>query len=81
MYLHKKFDIILLDPPFVTDFGVKAILKIDELKILEKDGVLIFEHSSEQKIDDLIDLVSLKHLKMVDTKKYGYISVDYFVGV
>ena len=77
----QKFDIIFLDPPFVSDFGAKAILKIDELKILEKDGVLIFEHSSEQKIDDLIDLVSLKHLKMVDTKKYGYISVDYFVGV
>lgn len=72
----KHFDIIFLDPPFACDYGINAINKICELDLLDNDGILIFEHSSERKFDK--DYENLKNnLELVDSKKYGYISVDY----
>ncbi len=38
-----KYDIILLDPPYATDFGIKALKCILDGNILQDDGVVIFE--------------------------------------
>ena len=70
--LHKEsFDIVFLDPPFKTDYGIKAILQILKNKQLKEDGIIIFEHSCEEFFEYPEDLV------LVDSKKYGYIVVDY----
>lgn len=72
----EKFDIIFLDPPFATDFGELAIKKIAENSMLSDDGILIFEHSSEKILPQ--NFCDNLPFKVVDSKKYGYISVDYF---
>ena len=72
----KTFDIIFLDPPFATDYGMQAIKKIVENSLLADSGLIIFEHSTERKyIDD--GILSGLQLQLVDSKKYGAITVDY----
>lgn len=74
------FDIIFLDPPFATDFGVLAIEKIVECNLLSENGIIVFEHSSEKKYFENEFLINL-NLECIDTKKYGYIAVDYIKKV
>lgn len=74
------FDIIFLDPPFATNLGVQAIEKIVDCNLLMDDGIIVFEHSSEKKYIPADFLESL-NLKIIDSKKYGYISVDYIKKV
>lgn len=77
---NQKFDIIFLDPPFSSDYGIKAILKIINLELLEKNGIIVFEHSSTMNFEKEIDKISNKIL-ILDTKKYGSITVEYIKGV
>ena len=39
----KKYDIVLLDPPFDTDYGIKAIKFIVDNDMLSEDGIIIYE--------------------------------------
>ena len=66
-----KFDLIFLDPPFATDYGMKAVENIIENNLLNEDGLIIFEHSSTNTFD------YPTNLSVYDSKKYGYITVDY----
>ena len=68
---NEKFDIIFLDPPFVTDFGEKAIDIIINNNNLNRDGIIIFEHSSEKVVK------YPENIDVIDGKKYGYIMVDF----
>lgn len=78
-FKNDKFDIIFLDPPFASDFGLNSIKFIDDNEMLKKEGVVIFEHSSDLNLISTTDIQELKNLKIIDTKKYGYITVDYLV--
>lgn len=44
----KKYDIILLDPPYATSYGELAIETIISLNLLEDDGIIVFEHGSDK---------------------------------
>lgn len=66
-----KFDIIFLDPPFDSDFGINAIKFINDNRMLKEDGIIIFEHSSN------VSFEYPQNLSVFDSKKYGYIAVDY----
>ncbi len=39
----QKFDVILLDPPYITDLGVQAIEVITKNNLLNSNGIIIFE--------------------------------------
>ena len=67
----QKFDMIFLDPPFETDLGINSINKILENNLLKEDGLIIFEHSSNKQFE------YSEKLDLFDSKKYGYITVDY----
>lgn len=62
---NKKFDLVFLDPPYKSDFGVKAIQKLK----LNKGAVIVFEHSSEAQNE--YNGFSVK------TKKYGNKQIDF----
>lgn len=64
-----KFDIILLDPPYKTDFGVKAIELILKNDLLNESGVILFETSSELNFE-----LNFNGLN-VSKKKYGSVTV------
>ena len=44
----KKFDMIFVDPPYASGLGELALGMIFDLDLLDKDGVIVFEHGSEK---------------------------------
>ena len=50
----EAFDIIFLDPPYKENISTKTIEKISEENLLEKDGIIISEHSTYEKMADNI---------------------------
>lgn len=57
-----KFDIIFLDPPYETDLGEKAIEEISRKKILDENGIIVFETSKSFDFSKNFE---------VDERKYG----------
>ena len=51
---NEKFDIIFLDPPYKENISTKTIEKISEENLLERDGIIISEHSTYEKMADKI---------------------------
>lgn len=67
-----KFDIIFLDPPFDSALGERAIELIFEKGLLEKGGIIAFEHptASALKMPQVCDII-------VKTKQMGSVSFDF----
>lgn len=63
--INKKMDIIFLDPPYDTDYIEKSIELIDKLDILNKDGIIVCESNSLDKIIYPDNYIEVKN------KKYG----------
>lgn len=63
------FDIILLDPPYATDYGVDALNLLLENNLLNKNAIIIFETAYGKEIklnEEFFD---------IDIKKYGTVAV------
>ena len=66
---HETFDIVLLDPPFASDLGVRAIDYLIENERLSDNGIIIFETSMDKEFDFAYPGYSLVK------KKYGTVAV------
>ena len=64
-----KFDLVLLDPPYATNYGEQAIKKLIENDLILENGIIIFETSNEH--DFNLNLPSYK----IDKRKYGTVAV------
>ena len=64
-----KWDIVLLDPPYATDYGIKAIECLIKNDLLKDEAIIIFETSAENKFNLQYDGFKIK------SKKYGGIVV------
>ncbi|MFQ6724176.1 MAG: 16S rRNA (guanine(966)-N(2))-methyltransferase RsmD [Clostridia bacterium] len=65
----KQFDIILLDPPFNTDYGIKAINYIIDNDILADEGVIMYEKAYQTPFQLNIEGYN------VISKKYGTVAI------
>lgn len=65
----RKFDIVLLDPPFSTDLGLRAIDYLIKNEILNDKGIIIFETSM-----DKVFSFNYENYEIVK-KKYGSVAV------
>lgn len=63
-----KFDIVFLDPPYLTDYGEVAAKIIIENDLLNEDGLIVLETDNEKKVIDNLDT---NILEIKDIKKYG----------
>lgn len=66
----QKFDAIFIDPPYATDYAVKAINYIDKNNMLNDNGVIVWEKAYTAHIE-----LDLKHLGILKIKKYGTVQV------
>lgn len=65
----KKFDIIFLDPPYDTNLAEIALQKIFKFDLLNKDGIVVWEHPTEYE--------NLKFKsKIKDSRTYGKVQID-----
>ena len=65
----KKYDIVLLDPPFNTDFGIKAINFIISNDMLSDNGIIMYEKLYEPNFDIGFEGYNIRQ------KKYGTVGV------
>lgn len=66
---NKTYDIVLLDPPFATDYGEKAIKYIIENNLLTNKGIIIYEKLNNTSFDLVFEGYSISQ------KKYGTVGV------
>ena len=71
--LNKKFDIIFLDPPYKDKNYNKILSKINELKILNRNGIIILHRHKKEK--DTFPF----NFKIIEEKQYG-ISKIFFIS-
>ena len=64
-----KWDIVLLDPPYATDYGIKAIDFLINNDLLNEASIIIFETSEMNNFDLKYEGFNIKK------KKYGNITV------
>lgn len=67
----KQFDIIFIDPPYDTEFGVQAIELIYEDNLLAHDGIICLEHHKDK------ELVLPSFCEIYKQKKYGIKMLTY----
>lgn len=65
---NQQFDIIYLDPPYVTDYISRAIRKILENGIINAESIIIVETDDERRILKEIESIEVQ---VVDKRKYG----------
>lgn len=66
-----KFDLIFLDPPYAMDAGEKALKKIAQKGLLEKDGVVVYERDRPFQGE-------IEGLEPFDERKYGKTYLTFF---
>lgn len=68
----KQFDIIFLDPPYRTNFGLDAVKYITDNNIITNEGTIIFEtdKKEEEYLSELEKYASIKGLR-----KYGRVTL------
>lgn len=69
--VNKKFDYIFIDPPYKENFGEESLQLISNYKILDSDGLIIYEHL----VDKEFNIPNT--MEIVDYKKYGTVAITY----
>ena len=64
----KKTNLIFLDPPYKTDFAVKAIDIVIKYDLLTKDGIIVLETNDINKKNDIL---LIDGIEIYDERKYG----------
>lgn len=65
-----KFDLIILDPPYNSDFYLPSLQIIKERNLLNENGVIVCERLKTKKIEQ-------NYFALSATKTYGTIALDY----
>lgn len=68
-----KLDYVFLDPPYKSDFGEKVLAFLESHDMLEKGGVIIYEHSNDKKLLPKL----LKRYIIEKSRTYASIVVDF----
>ncbi len=68
-----KPDIIFLDPPHYSSFGEESIKLINELELLNKNGIIVVEHNTKEEYSDVYGLY-----KRYKKKKYGNTTISLY---
>jgi 16S rRNA (guanine(966)-N(2))-methyltransferase RsmD len=65
----EKFDVVYMDPPYKSNFGIKALSEVKN--VLSDDGIVVFE--DEKPFESQVD-----GLTVYDRRKYGRVHLTFF---
>ena len=66
-----KFDLVFLDPPYESDFALKALKLLDEKKLLNPEATIVVEHKFANDLQNMSNCYIIKK-----SKKYGIAYID-----
>lgn len=69
----KRFDLILIDPPYEASMTGNALKSIDEQGLLSPDGIIVSESSKRMIWDG-----ALKGIELTDRRRYGDTVVSFY---
>lgn len=69
----EKYDIIFLDPPYMSDSAIKCIEMLEEYDILSKDGIIVFETDIKHEFPREIG-----NFKVINEKNYGRVVLSFW---
>ena len=69
--LGEKFDIIFIDPPYLSQYGIKSNKNIEKYDILTNEGIIVFETDVNVEFPRQIE-----NLEVFDEKKYGRVYIS-----
>ncbi len=72
--LHKKYDIIYIDPPYATNLVYESVKDILENERLNEDWTIIIETDEETRIEKELEKIKEK-IDIYDKRKYGRASL------
>lgn len=71
--IKESVDVFIVDPPYEENLYEKVFSKIDELKLLSEDGIIVAEHGKYQDMPEEINgFVKIKE------RKYGHIFLSLY---
>ncbi len=73
--INSKFDIIFLDPPYNENNLEKILIKIENLKLLNKKGIIIIHR--HKKTRDIFP----SNLKIIEEKVYGISKITFLINL
>lgn len=69
-----RFDLLFLDPPHASDYAKDVLLRIKDLDILAKGGIIIVEHHAKTDFEDVLGPFHLWR-----RKKYGNTALSFYM--
>lgn len=69
--LGKKFDLVYLDPPYDSDYAIKALNLLMEKQLLSADATIVVEHKLANDLQNMPKCYIMKK-----SRKYGIAYVD-----
>ena len=69
-----SFDLVFLDPPYNQDFVHPALIEVDKLDLLSKDGIICAETGSKETLPE-----SVGQLQRIDQRRYGTIMISFYL--
>lgn len=66
--IKEKLDIIYIDPPYDSDFAIKAVNNIVKKELLNENATIIIETDEEEKTLKELEKIEVR---MTDKRKYG----------
>lgn len=67
--LQEKLDIIYIDPPYKTNYAIKAVQLLLEKQLLKTDSIILIETDIPEEV--LTKLKQIEQIQITDIRKYG----------
>ncbi|MBO4412976.1 MAG: RsmD family RNA methyltransferase, partial [Clostridia bacterium] len=67
------FDLILIDPPYKSEYYEKALEIIFKNNLLSKDGIIVLEHDKSK-------IIKTDNFEIISQKNYGKRVLTYLVA-
>jgi 16S rRNA (guanine966-N2)-methyltransferase len=69
----RSFDLIFIDPPYGQDFAERALVEIEKLGLLSRNGILCAETGTGETLPQAIG-----PLQLIDQRRYGTIMINFY---
>ncbi len=71
----RSFDLVFLDPPYDQGLVEVALAKIDELELLNSDGMICAETGAAESLPETVG-----QLRRIDQRRYGTVMINFYIN-